>query len=111
MSVKPSLSKKTAEKMLAEADAVYLDASTLVKLTICESHAPGENAARILVFGSQVTCFSSLVGFGEVVSCLGRKKKQVAIGGPSGYLISIRNVTKDFETGKIKPAEPPESRC
>lgn len=94
----------SVEKILAEAEAVYLDSSALVKSVITE--APGDDTMRI-VYMSRVPLFTSIVGFGEVISCFGRKNKQLSIGGPLGFLQAIRMLLKDFEIGRIQSIEPP----
>jgi hypothetical protein len=95
------------EERIATAEAVYLDASALVKLVLVEP--PGDRAMRI-IYMSGVPLYTSMVGFGEVVSCFGQKKKQASIGGPWGYLHGVRMLMKDFEIGRIQPVEPPDER-
>jgi predicted nucleic acid-binding protein len=95
------------EEIVAKAEAVYLDASALVKSVIVEP--PGDHAMRI-IYMSGVPLFTSMVGFGEVVSCFGRKDKQLSIGGSWGYLHGVRMLMKDFDIGRIQPVEPPDER-
>ena len=95
------------EQVLAEAGAVYLDSSALVKLAIAEP--PGDREMRVL-YMSTVPLYTSSVGFGEMIGCLGRKPKQNDIGGPEGFLFGVRMILMDFQVGKLRTAEPPESR-
>jgi hypothetical protein len=96
------------ETILAEADAVYLDTSVLPKIDIEGGNAPESRLVRLLIYGSQVPVFCSLVSLGEFFKVAGSKLKQSEIGS-MGYLHSCRSLLNDVE-GKIKRVEPPEDR-
>jgi hypothetical protein len=93
--------------IILKADAVYLDASALVKAITQEP--PGDSFVRVLVYMSRIPAFSSLIGFGEFVSAIGKPHKQ-RLTGVDGYFHACRMLMIDFELGKIKRAEPPDER-
>lgn len=96
------------EKKLATAEAVYLDASALLKLVLEEP--PEDEIVRLLIYGGRVPCFTSRVAFGELIARLGRRKKQKLEGGAFGYILRVRAMLSDFDMGAIGPAEPPTDR-
>src|SRR5689334_20195075 len=96
-----------SEQTLADAEAVYLDTSALVKTVVAEP--PGDLAMRLL-YMSGIPLFTSIVGFGEVIACFGRRNTQSAMGGSLEYLHAVRMLLKDFEIGRIQLIEPPDER-
>lgn len=93
--------------LLADADAVYLDASILPKIDIEED--TGSRVARLLIYGTRIPIFVSFVGLGEFFNVAGKKVTQSRIG-TMGYLYGCRALLKDIEMGKIGHVEPPEER-
>jgi hypothetical protein len=70
--------------ILANSEAVYLDACTLVKIEKAEEDR--SCLVRLLVYGSSIPMFSSFIGFGEFLSVLGREERNMA--GVDNYLYS-----------------------
>jgi hypothetical protein len=98
---------ESPEGMIARAEAVYLDASALIKINIVEP--PGDNAVR-LIYISHIPCYTSQIAFGELISYFSRRNKQHEIGGPAGYLFNVRAAMIDFEMKKIRVVEPRQDK-
>jgi hypothetical protein len=99
----------SAEVALAEADPIYLDTSVLPKIDMEGGNAPESRFVRLLIYGSRVPIFCSLVSLGEFFKVAGSKLKQAQTGS-AGYLYSCRALLMDLEIGKIKRVEPPADR-
>jgi hypothetical protein len=84
-------------------DALYLDASAFPKIGVEENHY--SRVVRILIYLSKLRVFTSIVGFGEFISVISKKKIQTRIGA-LGYLYNCRSLLTDFDMRKIQQAEP-----
>jgi hypothetical protein len=99
----------TEAETLAAAGAIYLDTSVLPKIDMEGGNSPESRLVRLLIYGSRVPIFCSLVSLGEFFKVAGSKLTQARIGS-MGYLYSCRGLLKDLEIDKIKRVEPPEER-
>jgi hypothetical protein len=89
------------------ADALYVDACVLIKITKEEMYSA---TVRVLIYGNTVPIYTSLVGFGELVGVLNRKNVQSEVG-ISMALFGIRNLMIEIDNNlRIKRIEPPHDR-
>ena len=93
--------------ILANSDAIYLDACALVKIDVEED--PGSRISRILTYLSTIPVYTSFVGFGEFFNVVGKKETQKRIG-VEGYLYSCRQLMIDFDMNKIQRVEPVDEK-
>jgi len=98
----------TEAQTLADACAIYLDTSVLPKIDMEGGNSPQSRLVRLLIYGSRVPVFCSLVSLGEFFKVAGSRRKQAEIGS-MGYLHSCRALLTDFER-KIQRVEPPAER-
>ena len=92
--------------VLAESDAIYLDASALPKIDL---ESDGGHGIRLLLLVGRIPLFCSVVALGEFFAVAGRRKTQAKIG-VSGYLYTVRDFLIDIEMNKLRYVEPVADR-
>jgi hypothetical protein len=90
---------------IVNSDAIYLDTSALIKIN--KEEGDSSNLMRLLIYGSTINFFASMIAFGEFIKVFGGKEEHNKLG-PNYYLYCCRSLMKDFDIRKINRAEPAE---